>query len=164
MHLKSMLTWAEKVLTVLDDPRLVAPSLCSADRLHTKFGWLREHRKDLEVWSSWLALTDAALDIVRRRGYCRSTADDVKQALSELSDTPEKGLLKHERLVPQQLGADHPIEAGKTSARLAEQVGRKPGRTLDNQNPTFSTCHPRPGSRIFGLALSFMPFKFKHGR
>jgi hypothetical protein len=25
------------VLTVLDDPRLVAPSLCSVDRLNTKF-------------------------------------------------------------------------------------------------------------------------------
>jgi hypothetical protein len=42
--------------------------MCSVDRLNTKFGWLREYRKNLEVWSSWLALTDRALDIVRRRG------------------------------------------------------------------------------------------------
>ena len=89
---------AEKVLAVLDDPRLVAPSLCSVDRLNTKFGWLREYRKDLEMWSNWLALTDRALDIVRRRGYCSSTADDVKQALIEISDTPETELLKHELL------------------------------------------------------------------
>jgi hypothetical protein len=98
MNLQSMLKWAEKVLTVLDDPSLVSPSLCSVDRLNTKFQWLREYRKDLEVWSSWLSLTDRALDIVRRNGYCRSTADDVKQALTEISDTPEKELLKHELL------------------------------------------------------------------
>jgi hypothetical protein len=98
MNLQSMLRWAEKVLTVLDDPRLVAPSLCSVDRLNTKFGWLREYRKDLEVWSSWLALTDTTLDIVRRNGYCNSTADDVKQALTEISDIPKKELLKHELL------------------------------------------------------------------
>ena len=98
MNLQSMVRWAEKVLTVLDDPSVVAPSLCSVDRLNTKFGWLREYRKDLEVWSSWLALTDRALDLVRRRGYCKSTADDVKQALTEISDTPEKELLKHELL------------------------------------------------------------------
>ena len=98
MNLQSILRWAEKVLTVLDDPSVVAPSLCSVDRLNTKFEWLREYRKDLEVWSSWLALTDRALDLVRRRGYCKSTADDVKQALTEISDTPEKELLKHELL------------------------------------------------------------------
>ncbi len=98
MNLQSMLRWAEKVLTVLDDPSLVAPSSCSVDRLNTKFAWLREYRKDLEVWSSWLALTDRVLDVVRRRGYCSSTAVAVKQALIELSDTPEQELLKHELL------------------------------------------------------------------
>jgi hypothetical protein len=101
MNLQSMLRWAEKVLTMLDDPSLVAPSLCSIDRLNTKFAWLRAYRKDLEVWSSWLVLTDRALDVVRRRGYCSCTAAAVKQTLTELSDTPEKPekeVLKHELL------------------------------------------------------------------
>lgn len=98
MNLQSMLRWAERVLTVLDDPSLVAPSLCSIDRLHTKFAWLREYREDIEVWSSWLALTDATLDIVRRNGYCTSTADDVKRVLTEISHTHETELLKQELL------------------------------------------------------------------
>jgi len=98
MNLQSMLRWAERVLTVLDDPSLVAPSLCSIDRLHTKFAWVRAYREDLEVWSSWLALTDATLATVRRNGYCTSTADDVKRVLTELSDTPEAELLKQELL------------------------------------------------------------------
>lgn len=98
MNLQSMLRWAEKVLAVLDDPSLVSPSLCSVDRWNTKFAWLREYRQDIEMWSSWLALTDATLGLVRRNGYCRSTAEDVKQALTEISDTPEQELLKHELL------------------------------------------------------------------
>jgi hypothetical protein len=98
MNLQSMLTWAEKVLTVLDQPSLVSPMLCDVDRLNAKFSGLREYRQDIELWSSWLALTDAALDIVRRNGYCTSTVEEVKQALDKLSDTPEKELLKHELL------------------------------------------------------------------
>ena len=98
MNLQSLLRWAEKVLTVLDDPSLVAPSLCSVDRWNTKFAWLHEYRNDLAGWSSWLALTDRALDLVRRNGYCSSTAEDLKQALHDLSDTPEQELLKQELL------------------------------------------------------------------
>lgn len=98
MNLQSMLKWAEKVLTVLDQPSLVSPSLCSVDRLNAKFGMLREYRQDIELWSGWLSLTEAALDIVRRNGYCTATVEDVKKALDELSDTPEKDLLKNELL------------------------------------------------------------------
>jgi hypothetical protein len=118
MNLQSMLKWAAKVLTVLDDHGLVAPSLCSVERLNTKFGWLREYRQDLAVWSGWLALTDRALDVVRRNGYCTSTADDVKQALTEISDTPEKELLKHELL-----------EIVKAESSKARAGTRMPGST-----------------------------------
>jgi len=98
MNLHGMLRWAEKVLTVLDTPDLVAPSLCSVDRLNTKFGWMREYRQDLEVWTSWLALTDAGLDAVRRGGYCHTTAENLKRTLAELSDTPETESLQQEIL------------------------------------------------------------------
>ena len=74
MNLHSMLRWAVKVLAVLDDPGLVAPSFCSLDRLNTKFEWLHEYRADVELWSSWLALTDATLEIARYHGY-GSTSD-----------------------------------------------------------------------------------------
>jgi len=134
MNLQSLLRWAEKVLTVLDDPHLVAPSLCCVDRLTTKFAWLREYRKDVEVWSSWLALTDRALDLVRRNGYGASTADDVKQTLTEMSNTPEQELLKQELLE----------QESKIGARPEENSDRKTGRTLEAHNPTFSTGQRRP--------------------
>ena len=108
---------AERVLTVLDDPSLVAPSLCSIDRLHTKFAWLREYREDIEVWSSWLALTDATLDIVRRNGYCTSTADDVKRVLTEISHTHETELLKQELLKIVNAESSKPSAGGCQAAR-----------------------------------------------
>ena len=118
MNLQSLLRWAEKVLTVLDDPSLVAPSFCSVDRLNTKFQWLREYRTDVALWSSWLALTDTALKIVRCHGYCSSASDQVQQSLSELSDTPEKELLKND------LVEIVKAESSKSSANL-----RIPGST-----------------------------------
>ena len=96
MNLQSMLRWAERVLTVLDDPTLVPESFCSRERLKAKFDWLDEYRAEVELWSGWLSLTDATLDVVRRNGYCVSTSQAVETALAELSDTAEKELLKNE--------------------------------------------------------------------
>ncbi len=96
MNLAKMLNWAEKALTVLDDPSLVAPELGSVERLNAKFSWLREYRADVQQWSGWLTITDAALDIVRRDGYCASTCAKVKQVLGELPNTAESELLKQE--------------------------------------------------------------------
>lgn len=118
MNLQGMLKWAVKVLAVLDDPSLVAPSFCTLDRLNTKFQWLREYRADVELWSSWLALTDAALEIVRCHGYGSSTSDRVQQALTELSDTPEKELLKTEL-----------VEIVNAESSKARQDTRIPGST-----------------------------------
>jgi hypothetical protein len=96
MNLASMLRWAEKVLTVLDDPSLVAPALCSVERLNAKFSWLRDYRAEVQQWSGWLTIIDATLDIVRRDGYCASTSGKVKQFLDELPKTAEAELLKQE--------------------------------------------------------------------
>jgi hypothetical protein len=98
MNLQKMLRWAETVLTVLDDPSLVPPSLCSVERLHTKFGWLLAYRQEIVMWSSWMSLTNRALDLIRRHGYCDSSAKAVEQAFTEMSDTPEQELLKGELL------------------------------------------------------------------
>jgi hypothetical protein len=118
MNLQSMLKWAEKVLAVLDNPSLVAPSFCSVDRLNMKFQWLRAYREDVALWSSWLALTDATLEIIRCHGYCSSTSDEVQQALSEISDTPEKEFLKNEL-----------VEIVKTESSKTGGETRIPGST-----------------------------------
>ena len=96
MNLRKITSWAETGLTVLDDPGLVDDSSCHVDRLNEKFGWLREYRAEIALWSSWLALTDRTLDIVRCHGYSTSTVTRVEQTLTETSNTPETDLLKTE--------------------------------------------------------------------
>ena len=118
MNLASMLRWAEKVLAVLDDPSLVAPELCSAERLKEKFSWLLDFRADVQQWSDWLRITDAALDVVRRNGYCASTTDKVKQALDEVPKTAESELLKQEL-----------ITIVQTESSKVQQGERMPGST-----------------------------------
>ena len=64
--------------------------------MNEKFGWLREYRAEIDLWSSWLTLTEGTLDIVRRHGYSSSTVNSVEKALTEISNTPETELLKTE--------------------------------------------------------------------
>ena len=73
MNLQCMLGWAFRILKVLDKPTMIPPSLSSDARLQGKFAWLKEYRRDVELWCGWLAITDAALDLVRRDGYCEAT-------------------------------------------------------------------------------------------
>ncbi len=118
MNLQSMLNWAENTLAVLGDPVLVAPQFCSVDRLNTKFQWLHEYRSEIALWSSWLALTDAVLQLVRCDGYGPSTWEKMQQTLCELSDTSEKELLKNELL-----------EIVKEESSKASEDRRVPGST-----------------------------------
>jgi len=118
MNLQSITTWAEKVLAVLGGPRLVDYSSCSVNRLNEKFGWLREDRAEIDLWSSWLALTDSTLDIVRRYGYSSSTVKNVEKALTEKSNTPETELLKTEL-----------VEIVKAESSNRSEGKRTPGST-----------------------------------
>lgn len=96
MNLQSMLGWALRILTVLKDPALIPDSFCSDERLKAKFAWLLEYRADVELWSSWLALTDASLDLVRRYGYCAATSEAIEPLLTDLCDTELKSQLASE--------------------------------------------------------------------
>lgn len=96
MNLQSMLVWAQKILKILDTPALIPASFCSNERLQAKFAWLLEYRDDVQLWCSWLALTDTSLDLVRRYGYCKATSDAIEPLLKPQSDSEPKSLLASE--------------------------------------------------------------------
>lgn len=96
MNLRSMLTWAQKILTILDDRALIPASFCSNERLQAKFAWLLEYRGDVQLWCSWLALTEASLDLVRRCGYCKATSEAIEPLLQRQSDSELKSHLASE--------------------------------------------------------------------
>jgi hypothetical protein len=71
MNLQSMLGWAQRILTVLDDPTLIPSSFCSDERLQTKFAWLREYRRPMPAWT-WFAVSVTAKQLGQRSGHCWS--------------------------------------------------------------------------------------------
>jgi len=89
MNLQSMLGWALRVITVLSNPALIPKSYCSDERLKEKFDWLLEYRNEVELWSSWLGLTDATLDLIRRHGYCDATSQAIEPLLNPLCDSEQ---------------------------------------------------------------------------
>lgn len=99
MNLQSMLGWAQRILTVLDDPTLIPPSFSSDKRLQEKFAWLREYRNDVHLWCRWLAITDASLDLVRRGGYCADTRAAIAPLLEPHCDSDQKRKLANELIV-----------------------------------------------------------------
>ena len=99
MNLQSMLGWAQRILTVLNDPTLIPPSFSSDERLQAKFAWLTEYRNDVQLWCSWLAITDASLDLVRRGGYCEDTRAAIAPLLAPHCDSDQKRKLTNELIV-----------------------------------------------------------------
>ena len=79
-----------------NDPVLIPESYCRNERLKEKFDWLLDYRADVELWCSWLALTDAALDLVRHSGYCEATGEAIEPLLTGLCDTELKSQLADE--------------------------------------------------------------------
>lgn len=96
MNLHDMLGWALRIQIVLNDPALIPESYCRDERLKEKFAWLLDYRADVELWCSWLALTDAALDLVRRSGYCETTGAAIGPLLTALCDSELKSQLADE--------------------------------------------------------------------
>ena len=99
MNLQSMLGWAQRILTVLDDPTLIPTSFSSDERLQAKFAWLTEYRGEVQLWCSWLAITDASLDLVRRGGYCAATSVAIRPLLEPHCDSDLKRKLASELTV-----------------------------------------------------------------
>lgn len=99
MNLQSMLGWAQRILTVLEDPTLIPRSFSSDERLYAKFAWLKEYRGDVELWCSWLAITDASLDLVRRVGYCEAASTAIGPLLEPHCNSDLKRRLADELII-----------------------------------------------------------------
>jgi len=77
MNLGSLLRWGRAILSVLDRRPESVLRHSTATRLEEKFGWLREYRKDLAVWSEYQMMLEDSVDEIRRHGYSRSSAFQV---------------------------------------------------------------------------------------
>jgi len=88
MNLDTLVDWGTRALAYLDDPRDLPGQKIDRERLEQKLGWLAEYRSALAGWAELLAVAEQAVSYVRRKGYHRHAAKELKRRLLPLARTP----------------------------------------------------------------------------
>lgn len=88
MNLDTLVDWGCRVLAYLDDPRDVSEGKMDREKLPRKLGWLGKYRRALATWAELLAVAKQAESYVRRKGYHRDAAKELKRRLLPLVRTP----------------------------------------------------------------------------
>lgn len=98
MNLGSLLRWGRAILSVLDRHPETVLRHSTAERLEAKFGWLREYRKDLALWSEYQSLLEESVDEIRRYGYSSTSTFQVALRVQQHVQTIAGRELKDELL------------------------------------------------------------------
>lgn len=88
MNLDTLVAWGTRALAYLDAPRDLPGQTLDRKRLQQKLGWLAEYRSALAAWAELLAVAQRAVRYVRRTGYHRHAAKELKRRLLPLVRTP----------------------------------------------------------------------------
>jgi hypothetical protein len=88
MNLDTLVDWGTRTLAYLDDPRDLPGQTIDRKRLRQKLGWLSEYRAALAAWAELLAIAERAVSYVRRKGYHRRAAEELKTRLLPAARTP----------------------------------------------------------------------------
>ena len=88
MNLDTLVAWGCRALAYLDDPRDLPGQPVDRKKLQQKLGWLSEYRSALAAWAELLAVAEQAVCYVRRKGYHRHAAKELKSCLLPLARTP----------------------------------------------------------------------------
>lgn len=88
MNLDELVTWGDRTLRYLDDPRPLAEWTLDLAVLHEKLGWLSDYRNALAEWKSVMNVIAAARHYVRHHGYGAGAATDLQQELAKQATAP----------------------------------------------------------------------------
>lgn len=88
MNLDTLVAWGNRALAYLDAPRNLPGQPINHKRLQQKLGWLPKYRSALTAWAELLAIAEETIRYVRRKGYHRHAAKELKGRLSALARTP----------------------------------------------------------------------------
>ena len=174
MNLDSLLTWSRKTLVVLEKRPPEVLAFCTPERLEEKFGWLREFRSELTLWSEWQMICETVIDDVRRNGYHTESAArlELQQLESRRSlpaSSPDCVLLYSELLafVTQQSSQARPGERLPGSTEILESsFGRLKRLEGDHHKGGFTSLvlsHAallgRTTTELISQALEQVPIK-----
>jgi hypothetical protein len=88
MNLDTLVKWGCRALAYLDSPHDIPGQTVDGERLQQKLGWLAEYRWALAAWAELLAVAERAVSYIRRKGYHRRAARELKRRLLPLARTP----------------------------------------------------------------------------
>jgi hypothetical protein len=98
MNLASLLRWARAILSVLDRQLETRLRPDTAERLEEKYGWLREFRSELTLWSEYQRILEESVDEIRCHGYSQQSAYQVALRVQPHVQTPAGRELKDQLL------------------------------------------------------------------
>jgi len=169
MNLNTLLSWASKALSILDQQPVAVLEYCTLERLEEKFGWLREFRDDLKLWMEYEQLTQSAIKLVRRRGYFSEIKSLVETELTPLARSDSGKILSDELvefIVKQSASATVGERLPGSSEVLESSIGRLKYLQGDHQKGGFTqlvlTWAALVGDRasaLIGEALEAVPVK-----
>ena len=84
MNLDPLISWGEKMLTLLDTPVEQRPQDQDLSRLDEKFDWLRKFRDAQGEWNEILVVKDTVLELTRVEGYHSEAASRLQARLEEI--------------------------------------------------------------------------------
>jgi hypothetical protein len=88
MNLDTLVNWGGRALAYLDNPHDIPGQTIDRKRLQQKLGWLAEYRSALAAWAELLTVAERAVSYIRRKGYHRHAAKELKRRLLPLACTP----------------------------------------------------------------------------
>lgn len=88
MNLDELVKWGQRALHYLDDPIPVAGQPVDRGVLQAKLGWLADHRSALEEWRQVMAVVCAGRHYVRKEGYHRGAARELRPLVAVPAQTP----------------------------------------------------------------------------
>ncbi len=84
MNTEYLLTWAEKMLTILLHPETLGKRADDIEKIREKFCWLIEFKEDLICWNSLLSLTSHTENFIRNKGIYRNASKDLETSINDL--------------------------------------------------------------------------------
>ena len=149
MNLGKQFSWAQKTLTLLDNPSLVSEHL-TAELLEEKLGPLRSHRASIEKWNHLHRVCDTVISVVGRHGYGESTVAMTRAAIEDLitpdSEAFAQSALEFVRAQCEQAPTGRRIVA--STEVLESAFGRYKATAGDHVKGGFTSLLPALGTLV----------------
>lgn len=88
MNVGSLISWGQRMLTLINTPPEQRPAVARLAKLDEKFGWIKQFGPLLAQWAELHAIKDETLSYIRVAGYHEQAAEKLQQKLSAYQKYP----------------------------------------------------------------------------